>query len=94
MTIDNRMISDLEVKARTTLDLFPSSTAANVVVKTIFKAMWSSALDFDRIVQIGNAIHGTTLNKAGVKRALADAVRVKVLRTRNAGGKKLYEVVI
>lgn len=87
-------VTALEITAREKLDILQITNAYDVFVKTVFSAMWSSALPVETIAAIGNAMHGMTATTTTLKGALVRAVRAKVLRSRVQNGQRLYEVVL
>lgn len=87
-------VTALEITAREKLDTLQITNGYDVFVKTVFAAMWSSALPVETIAAIGNAMHGMTATTTTLKGALVRAVRAGVLRSRVKSGQRLYEVVL
>lgn len=87
-------VTALEIQAREKLDALQITNGYDVFVKTVFSAMWSSALPVEQIAAIGNAMHNMTATTTTLKGALVRAVRAGVIRSRVSRGQRLYEVVL
>lgn len=88
----NPFFSDLEVQAREIMAKVDRSSASTstMMVLSVFRAMWSSALTADRVERIACAIHG--FDSYPLNDALTNLCRAKVLRSRMVGKHRLYEI--
>ena len=60
------------------------------IVRSVFKAMWSSSMHAEKIEKVGCAMFG--FESLDLTSALDALVKEKVLRSRRSGKVKLYEV--
>lgn len=62
----------------------------NIIVASVFKAMYYASLPVAKIERIGKAMHG--LETCDLQKTLTRLVRAKVLRSRYVSGVNHYEV--
>lgn len=65
-------------------------TQAEIIIASVFKAMWSSALPVERVEKIGCAMFG--YEKLDLQETLTAMARSHILRSRMSGGRRFYEV--
>ena len=76
----------------TTRKLFDAleKTQENILISTVFRAMYYAAMPADKIEKVAAAIHG--FETLDLQAGLTALCRKKVLRSRVKQGKRLYEV--
>lgn len=95
MTAEERKTRELVEADRAKAEFNPYGQ----MLRSAILACWASALPMDRLVSIGSAIHGyrdpafqDNVDYSLWQKELTRMVRAKVLRSRMAQGKRLYEV--
>lgn len=86
----NLLFTETELKAREILEQIDGSFD-QMVIKSVFKAMYHAALTAERVGVVGAALNGYA-EPLDVQAGLTSLVKAKVLRSRREKGKTLYEI--
>ena len=81
---------DLEIKAKEMMKISATDSMGAVLIKTAFRAMWSSSLPVARVERIAAALHN--YDTVDLQEDLTKMAKAKILRSRVIRGVRHYEI--